>query len=520
MKRILFASAIILTAAAVSALRLPRLNLRPIHTDEAVHAVKFADLLEKNQYCYDPSEYHGPTLYYFTLPVAWLSGKTNFTEITETTLRLVPALFGIATILLFLLIADAIGYPAAFIGAALTAISSALTFYGRYYVHETLLVFFSFLVIAAVWRYLYRRSPGWLLLAGAAVGLMHATKETCLISFAAMLIALLIVDKQKTLHQKKLGLEKPTPPFNNKHFTAAYIIMAAVSFLFFSSFFTNFRGPLDSFLTYTTYFTRAAAAPTHHHPWYYYLKMLIFTQYAPGPIWSESLILIVAAIGSAAILLNKKIAGANTWFLRFIVIYTFILLLAYSIIPYKTPWCLLTFLHGLIILAGVGAAYLIQIIPVTFGRLILILMLLVAACHLTWQTYRTNFRFFADTRNPYVYAQTVTDTVRLSKFICDLADIHPDQNEMPIQIIAEPDNYWPFPWYLRRFNRVGYWPDVPVQIIAPVIITSQSMAPLVELKLLDDYHQETYGLRPTIKMQVYIRKNLWDAYLETRRTIK
>ncbi|MCP4707837.1 MAG: TIGR03663 family protein, partial [Planctomycetes bacterium] len=381
MKRILFVSAIIITAAAASALRLNQLSLRPMHTDEAVHAVKFADLLEKNQYRYDPYEYHGPSLYYFTLPVAWLSGCNNFTEITESTLRLIPVLFGIATILLFLLIADAIGYPAAFVGALLTAISSAITFYNRYYIHETLLVFFSFLTIASTWRYLRCRSPGWLILAGVAIACMYATKETCIISFAAMTIALLIVNKQWTLHQVKFDTKKLFPPINNKHFTAAYIIAVAVSLIFFSSFFTNFRGPLDSFLTYTTYFNRAGAADIHHHPWYYYLKMLIFTKYAPGPIWSEALILMLAAIGSVAILLNKKIGNTNTWFLRFIAIYTFILLLVYSIIPYKTPWCMLTFLQGLIILAGVGAVYLIQIIPVTYGRVTVSILLIVAGYH-------------------------------------------------------------------------------------------------------------------------------------------
>ena len=519
MKRTLLVSAVILTAAAAAALRLPQLSLRPMHTDEAVHALKCADLLEKNQYRYDPYEYHGPSLYYFTLPVAWLTGCKNLTEISETTLRLVPALFGIATILLFLLIADALGYPAAFIGAALTAISPALTFYSRYYIHETLLVFFSFLTIAAAWRYIRSRSPGWLTLAGAAAALMHATKETCIISFAALTIALLIVNKQKTLHQKKIGLEKPPPPINNKHFTAAYIIMAAVSFLFFSSFFTNFRGPIDSFLTYTNYFTRAAA-DIHHHPWYYYLKMLIFTKYAPGPIWTEALILILATIGAVAILLNKKIGSANTWFLRFIAIYTFTLLLAYSLIPYKTPWCMLTFLHGLVILAAAGAVFLIQIIPVTFGRVIVSVVLIAAAAQLIQQNNRTNFRFFADSRNPYVYAHTVTDAVRLSKLTAELADIHPDQNGMLIQIIAEPENYWPFPWYLRRFTRVGYWSDIPEQIVAPVVITSQAIQPLIEPTFTVDYHQESFGLRSRVMVFVYIQKNLWDSYLQTRRTIK
>jgi len=63
---------LILAATIVAlALRLPRLALRPMHGDEAVHADKFGDLLESGVYAYDPNEYHGPTLNYLTLVPAW-----------------------------------------------------------------------------------------------------------------------------------------------------------------------------------------------------------------------------------------------------------------------------------------------------------------------------------------------------------------------------------------------------------------------------------------------------------------
>ena len=54
-------------------LRLADLGNRPMHCDEAVHAVEFGQLLEDHEYVYDPFEYHGPSLNYFTLPVAWLA---------------------------------------------------------------------------------------------------------------------------------------------------------------------------------------------------------------------------------------------------------------------------------------------------------------------------------------------------------------------------------------------------------------------------------------------------------------
>jgi len=63
---------ILLVALVALALRLPHLAHRPMHSDEAVNAVKFGQLLEERFYRYDPHEYHGPTLNYFTLIPTWL----------------------------------------------------------------------------------------------------------------------------------------------------------------------------------------------------------------------------------------------------------------------------------------------------------------------------------------------------------------------------------------------------------------------------------------------------------------
>ena len=64
----------------------------------------------------------------------------------------------------------------------LTAISPALVFYSRYYIQETLLVFFTLAAVGCGWRYLRTHRLGWIVAAGASVGMMHATKETWILS--------------------------------------------------------------------------------------------------------------------------------------------------------------------------------------------------------------------------------------------------------------------------------------------------------------------------------------------------
>ncbi len=79
---------LILAATIVAlALRLPRLDQRPMHGDEAVHADKFRSLLEQRHYEYDPIEYHGPTLNYLTLIPAWLTCVRFLAPVSQAGIR-------------------------------------------------------------------------------------------------------------------------------------------------------------------------------------------------------------------------------------------------------------------------------------------------------------------------------------------------------------------------------------------------------------------------------------------------
>ena len=103
------------------ALRVPDMSRRPMHNDEAVNALKLDGLWEKGVYHYDPNEYHGPLLYYAALPVIWLSGAKDFSQVTEGTLRLVPVLFGAALVVLLWLLADGLGRAGTLFAGVLTA---------------------------------------------------------------------------------------------------------------------------------------------------------------------------------------------------------------------------------------------------------------------------------------------------------------------------------------------------------------------------------------------------------------
>ena len=513
MKNRFFLTLILLITLAASASRLPQLSHRPMHCDEAVHALKCNDLWQTGEYKYDLHEYHGPTLYYCTLPIIWLSGAKDFGETAEWMYRLVPVLFGIGLILLLPLIRDGLGRWAIVWAAMLTAISPAMSFYGRYYIQETLLVFFTFAAIGCGWRYVRSRRTVWAILAGGAIGLMHATKETCIIALSCLLAALII----NTLwHWRPSGIRVAIRGYvRGKTLIPALLVGLVISITLYSGVFTNASGPLDSIKTFTTYFDRAGGHGLHDHAWDYYLRMLIYTHYAPGPWWSEAFIVVLALVGMIAALSGRGPSDAYIPFLRLLTIYTLLMVVVYSAIPYKTPWCLLGFLHGIILLAGVGAVVLVQWVRLLPLRAIAVALLLAGASQLGWQAYRANTKFCADYRNPYVYSHPRFQIVELARRVEDIASVHPNGKAMMVKIMA-PD-YWPLPWYLRRLTRVGYWENVPDDPEAPVIICDSSLQEILASKLVKDYQMNSYGLRsPHVVLWLYVDRELWNKYVDER----
>ena len=247
-----------LTVCAAILFRVVRLDLRPMHHDEANQAVKFGDLLERGEYTYDPLEHHGPTLYYFSLPFAWVISGKSFAALDEVTLRIVPALFGVGIVLLLLLLKDAFSRSAIVFSGIFAALSPLMVFYSRFYIQETLLAFFLLGVIAASWRYHVDRTWGWAALTGVFIGLMYATKETCVMVFGALFFGLLLA----RIFTKEPIAEKPRLSHGFIFIGSAFPVV----FLLYSSFFKNPKGSMDSVLSFQPYFSKAGEAGCHSYP--------------------------------------------------------------------------------------------------------------------------------------------------------------------------------------------------------------------------------------------------------------
>ena len=346
-----------------------------------------------------------------------------------------------------------------------------------------------------------------------------ATKETSVIVLPAALMACAIAWWSVAPAQRSV--------LAGKHWWRAALVSlsaaAAVAALFYSSFFADPGGVLAPFEAAGTYVDRGVDPGNHAHPWHYYLGLLAYSS-SGGLKWSEALVLGLAAIGALTAWGWPRATSGNrtpttprdaVFWARFFTLYVVIVAALFAAIPYKTPWNLLPFYIGATVLAGIGFAALVQATTSRAWRGALIALFIIASGQLGWQAWRASVIYPSDTRNPYVYAHTVPDAVRMARRIRDLAGVHPDGTDMQVSVIAPPHEQWPLPWYLRTLPHVGYWtaPGEPLALQAPVIVVSADHAAALDQALGDRYVSEFYGLRAEVLLTLYIERGLWERFL-------
>jgi hypothetical protein len=204
-----------------------------------------------------------------------------------------------------------------------------------------------------------------------------------------------------------------------------------------------------------------------------------------------------------------------TFWARYLTLYAALTTMAFSMVPYKTPWNLLPFYVGVLVLAGVGFSALVRAAASRRGRAVVWAGLLLACSHLGWQAWRAAVVYGADPRNPYAYVHTVPDAVRMATHIRELAALHPDGVRMPVSVVAPTYEQWPLPWHLRSMPRVGYWtePEEALRLHAPVLVSSLDHTAALDAALGDGYVATLYGLRPEVFLALYVERGLWEHRL-------
>jgi hypothetical protein len=170
----------------------------------------------------------------------------------------------------------------------------------------------------------------------------------------------------------------------------------------------------------------------------------------------------------------------------------------------------------MILLAGVGAAALVDFVRARALKAAVATVLLGFTLQLSWQAWEASFVYSADRRNPYVYAQTVPDILNLVQRTDGIARVAPSGYETVVKVIAPESDYWPLPWYLRRFKHIGWYEKLPPDPFTPIIIVSSRLD-----ARLDDKSDRKWimagmtELRPGKFFELYVELELWKKYVAT-----
>ncbi len=457
------------------ALRWPQLAARPVHADEGVQAYLTAKLLAGDGYRYDPTDKHGPLLYYVSAAAAKIGGY-DATSLSIAFLRgTVAALSGL---LMFVVLWRARGFlhGAAHVGLAAVIVACAplAVIYQTYFVHEAWLAALTWALWLAVLRYSEEASAERAVEIGLLVGLMQATKETAPLHVLAVAGPTLWLCRA-ALPEWRVGL---------RHVAMAGGVFVAVFVVFYSAFFTRWSGVADGLTTYAHYWEKRGET-AQHQPWFYYFQMLWPRSVGGVRFGGELLLLVLALAGGARAFWVTRSEG---W--RSVLLVTVALLVSYSLSAYKTPWLLLTPYFGLCLLAAYALAEL-------RWRWVSYAALAVLVLSSFQRLEQATQRRVADANNPYFCQPTAETLSRVAERVRSLA-----KAGASVAVIS-PDSAWPLPWFLREEKAVGFFSSLPENWAKydVLVIDSRVGGP----SLREGERGELHGLRPNVLLELRTR---------------
>jgi uncharacterized protein (TIGR03663 family) len=189
----MISAAVITLISAV--LRFAYLAMKPLHHDEGVNGYFLTNLVRDGVYRYDPSNYHGPTLYYLTYPFVKLFG------LETVPIRASVAVFGVLCVLLVFYLRRYLGDLGTLFAALFMALSPGLVYISRYFIHEIFFIFLAMGIAVAIVLYIEGKKAG-----PGAVAWMALILFTCFIPSAMAVSSYIDKDNTGLLWAVRIGL--------------------------------------------------------------------------------------------------------------------------------------------------------------------------------------------------------------------------------------------------------------------------------------------------------------------------
>ncbi len=549
--------------------RLILLAIKPAHFDEGVNGWFVDQLVQTGIFRYDPGNYHGPLHFYILFLSKVMLGRNLWA------LRLPVVLIGVLAVYLVTKFDRFIDRRACWIAALAMAVSPGMEFYGRYAIHETELMLFLILTtwgLAGMFRF---GTVQYLWATGLGVTGMVLTKETYVIHLTAFALAglcLMGVEKylpgdppltekrtlkrltvllvalalgfaiffasrmgmEAVLHHfkdpaklpgframawhalitifstglgalffwiaQKLLLDLPYQPKRQKwawldlFYVAATCIWLIV--FFYSGAFRDFSILKGLYLTFSEWVKTGQAGNGHEKSPIYWLMLV--GRYE----WPALVGMIVSLV---------YIWPRNNRFIRYMAIYGFGALTAYSIVRYKTPWCVISIIWPFYFALG---QFFKDWIDTPGGRRpALIVCSLLLTLSLGYSVVLNFFRY-TNENEPYVYVQTLNDINKLTDPLFQLAKQDPQNYHLRGHVILS--SYHPLPWVLGDFTQIGYYSDDPPRdedMDADFLVVDVEHEAEVEGALKEEYFVQNLKLRGALDTaKLYLNSKKFQSF--------
>lgn len=286
---------------------------------------------------------------------------------------------------------------------------------------------------------------------------------------------------------------------------------------FYSGTFLHWSGLKGLYQAYDAWIqTGQAGKSGHEKPWGYWLKLIARYEW---PV-------LFGLVLSFCCQFFKNIS------LRYLAIYGVGTLVAYSIVRYKTPWCIISIVWPFLFLFAAAP----DLFPRTYRRTTEIVMgalLFISLVSSIWLNYFRCSTFASDdwdkskslpenivmffTSEPYVYVQTYNDIFKLTRPVLSLAKREPAFYQMVGHMIRTSS--YPLPWLLDDFPNVGYYEhdNLPAKLDADFLLVQQDKIQEVEQKLQKSYFTEPLTIRPyQDTSKLYLDANRFNDFFPGR----
>lgn len=512
----------LLIVAFTAIFRVLFLAIKPPHFDEGVNGWFIDQMAHTGFYHYDPANYHGPLHFYILFISQLLFGRSLWA------IRLPIVMISTLTVYLVTCFDRFLDRRTCWIAAIAMAVSPGFEFYGRYAIHESEFVFF---IILAVWGAAGIRQFGTVrYLWAAALGItgMILTKETYIIHFTAFALAvpsLLFLEWIFPSSDVALPVKKP---YSVEQLATVGAVCASLILFFYSGNFLDFPGLHGMVSTFSEWVKTGNKGNGHEKTEYDYIlatipqigtgKAILLAKHAVtiNYYWFYLMKLYEWPVLLGVICSPLYIASKNNRFIRYLAIYGWGALAAYTIVPYKTPWCIITIAWPFFFVLADFIKDIPDIIrtrvtdpAVKVLMAVLLALFLLALPASLFLAVRLNFFRYTDDTEPYVYVQTFKDINEMTAPLFKLAASDPANYNMKGNILLT--SYHPLPWILGDFTNLSWFDDdrSPDETDADFLLVDDSRTEDVEKLLKQDYFTTQYRLRSamdSVKLYLNVKK--------------